>query len=215
MNQKKGFISLLLISTVIGALTWLATQNVDSVSGDVKAPGNETIATEVDQEPSHIGKQKDTWSARNKSHETTSLHDSQLELKDLMRSVLDQNRHPDQRRKDLSVLVEKGTIALPLLDAIANHKVPPFPTAKDPHSQVHMQKSFEIGLRITAIEAIDQLGATGADVTKILQRVQATHEENQLVLLASIALEGIAEGRPGKVTRFINKVFDEALGENK
>jgi hypothetical protein len=32
-----------------------------------------------------------------------------------------------------------------------------------------------------------------------------------LVFLAGLAVAGIQEGRPGKVTRFIDQAFDEAL----
>ena len=211
MKQKKVLSKVILSAIVVLTIAGVFMQ---TYSWGPHESGSEADQTPImHQDPTRAPKQNEVSKSIEAAKEPEGSS-SLSEPKELLKSVLNLKNHPDQRRKSLSHLIEQGVVALPQLAAVAVHKIPSFPLATDPHSAGQMQRSFEIGLRITAIEALDQLGAGGADVTRILQHARDTHKEEQLVFLAKIALDGIAEGRPGKVTRFIDKVFDDALGES-
>lgn len=125
--------------------------------------------------------------------------------------ILDRSTPPDKRRQLLQQLVAAGPVRLAEMAAIAQAPVPVFPKFKNPHSSDHGYYVFEKGLRITAIETLDQWAAKGTDVLKELMHIRDNQTEQDLVFLANLAVAGIQEGRPGKVTRFIDQAFDEAF----
>lgn len=125
--------------------------------------------------------------------------------------VLDRTAPADERRQVLQKLVEAGPAKLAEMAAIAKEPIPHFPQAHNPHSTDSGLLKFEKGLRITAIETLDQWAVQGADVLKELKSIRDTQNQQDLVFLAGLAVEGILEGRPGKTTRFIDQAFDEAL----
>jgi hypothetical protein len=125
--------------------------------------------------------------------------------------ILDRSAAPDKRRQVLQQLVEAGPSAKAQNVANAQAPVPKFPQAQNPHSSDYGYYKFEKGLRITAIETLDQWAANGTDVLKELMHIRDNQNEQDLVFLAGLAVAGIQEGRPGKVTRFIDQAFDEAL----
>lgn len=125
--------------------------------------------------------------------------------------ILDRSTAPDKRRQLLQQLVAAGPVRLAEMAAIAQAPVPVFPKFRNPHSSDYGYYKFEKGLRITAIETLDQWAAKGTDVLKELMHIRDNQTEQDLVFLANLAVAGIQEGRPGKVTRFIDQAFDEAL----
>ncbi|MBC7371982.1 MAG: hypothetical protein H7326_10475, partial [Bdellovibrionaceae bacterium] len=126
--------------------------------------------------------------------------------RELEKSVLNQKTAGNQRFESLTELIAQGSVAVREIAAIAAAPMPHFSLKENPHSQDAIQDRFEKSLRITAIEALDTIGATGVDVRQELQQVRDSQKDAEIVFLASIALAGIAEGRPGKVTRFIDQV---------
>jgi hypothetical protein len=134
-----------------------------------------------------------------------------LKTGELNTFILNRNALPDKRRQVLQELVAGGPKGLAEMAAIAQSPVPRFPQFKNPHSSDYGYYKFEKGLRITAIETLDQWAVKGTDVMKELTVIRDTENEQDLVFLASLAVSGIQEGHPGKVTRFIDQAFNEAL----
>lgn len=126
--------------------------------------------------------------------------------------ILDRSQNADQRREALDLLIQKGpSKALPALSDIASAKIPDFEYARHPHSVDAGRLVFEKGLRVTAIETLDLWAASGTDTLSALIHSRDAHQEKEIVFLAQLAIAGIQEGRPGKLARFIDKAFDNAL----
>lgn len=150
-------------------------------------------------------------SAQNTQGQLNSAASAAAPAKAVDAYILDRSTPPDKRRQLLQQLVAAGPVRLAEMAAIAQAPVPVFPKFKNPHSSDHGYYVFEKGLRITAIETLDQWAAKGTDVLKELMHIRDNQTEQDLVFLANLAVAGIQEGRPGKVTRFIDQAFDEAL----
>jgi hypothetical protein len=71
---------------------------------------------------------------------------------------------------------------------------------------------FDVSLRITALEAIDQRLASGEASASAINTILEKQKHPTLLFFARISLEGLASGRPGKLTRFIDQAFSE-IGE--
>jgi hypothetical protein len=69
---------------------------------------------------------------------------------------------------------------------------------------------LDVSLRITALEALDQRMASGEASTSAITTVLHHQTHPTLLFFARISLEGMTSGRPGKLTRFIDKAFSEA-----
>lgn len=138
--------------------------------------------------------------------------DSPLALKsveDLATIVLDTNQDPDFRREALAELTEAGPEAIPLLANIAAKDVVMPKEIKDPHSVDVYTFEFEKGLRFTALEAIDEWAARNVDVRSELQTIINKTRDQDIRFLAFVSLRGVEQGRPGKLTRLIDQMFDE------
>ena len=124
-------------------------------------------------------------------------------------SILDLKADANQRFEELTTLIAQGPGVVRELGVIAAAPISNFALKGNPHSQDTIHDRFEKSLRVTAIEALDKLGTRGVDVREKLENVRDSHRDTELVFLANLALAGIAEGRPGKVSRFIDQVFNE------
>ncbi|MFL5814625.1 MAG: hypothetical protein ACJ763_13705 [Bdellovibrionia bacterium] len=69
---------------------------------------------------------------------------------------------------------------------------------------------FDVSLRITALEALDQRMASGEASASAITTVLKKQTHPTLLFFARISLEGVTSGRPGKLTRFIDQAFSEA-----
>jgi hypothetical protein len=114
--------------------------------------------------------------------------------------VLDATASGGERRLALHQLVVRGINARDDLTIIA--------ASSWPDTDSHKQMKFERGLRITAIEALDKMAATdGAGTTPYLHQVLSQQKDPSLKMLAQVSLTGVAEGKPGKLSRFIDKML--------
>ena len=127
--------------------------------------------------------------------------------------ILDPTIQNDQRRKALQTLIEKGAENILAVSKITLTEIPKFKNKNNPHSIDSYNHSFEKNLRITAIEALDLWSTQGIDVEKYLIAIINRQNDKELIFLASISLSGIQNGRPGKLGRFIDAIFDEALSK--
>jgi hypothetical protein len=124
--------------------------------------------------------------------------------------VLDPAIPAAQRREELSRLTHEGALAIPQLAKIASAETPKFPNELAPHSVDESRAGFERGLRVTALEQLDHLGIRQPELKAEIEKVLAAQRNDPMLsLLARVSLLGFQEGRPGKLSRFINKTFDQ------
>ena len=128
----------------------------------------------------------------------------------LTQTVLEKTLSHTERRQALFELTQMGSSAFPALSQIASAPLPAV-TSTDPHSAETLHNQFEVGLRITAIERLDENTDRPDLVKQAMLEVLNTHKNRSLVTLAQISLSGIEAGHPGKVKRAI----DALLKENK
>lgn len=201
----KKFIWAVLVILLAGPVLIFLTQKKSSVPPSFHSPEKlESLAAQPLPLPAPTVQATEKPLAQNDPE--PSLQEGELKS-----YILDRSALPDKRRQVLQQLVEKGPAGLAEIAAIAQAPVPSFPGFQDPHSSDAGYYTFEKGLRITAIEALDQWAVRGTDVMKELKLIRDTQNEKDLIFLASLAVAGIQEGRPGKVTRFIDQAFNEAL----
>lgn len=133
------------------------------------------------------------------------------ELEQLALTARDGSQPQETRRKALYVLTQMGSVALPALTAVATTPMP-VATSQDPHSLEQIKQSFEAGLRVTAIEALDDLGTDSSlspAVKDSMLNILKVQKHRSLTLLAQISLSGIESGRPGKVKRAVDDLLKE------
>lgn len=136
---------------------------------------------------------------------------SASELSKLAQLVTDSTAPQETRKKALYDLTQQGAAALTALSVVANSPVPEA-LSQDPHSADQIKQSFEASLRVTAIEALDEIAVdpTHTDAVKAsMLGVLKSQKHRSLTLLAQISLSGIESGRPGKVKRAIEALVKE------
>lgn len=129
---------------------------------------------------------------------------SSEELTHLTQLVLDVKQSQESRRQALYNLTQKGSPALAALSAVA--------TASISENLSEYQQAFEAGLRVTAIESLDELAmdpSLSTTVKESMLNVLKMQKHQSLTLLAQISLSGIESGKPGKVKRAIDTLIKE------
>lgn len=142
----------------------------------------------------------------------TKLTDQDYQL--LQEKVLSANNKMAEREAALYVLtLSSAPQAQGTLVVLAETALPEFKDLSDPHSAGSTQRTLELGLRVTALESLDQraAGAGSPEVAKGLLRILQKQTEPSLRFLAQTSLSGIEAGKPGKLKRII----DEMLGPAK
>ena len=137
---------------------------------------------------------------------------SSEDMRILEQNVLNQNLDGNTRRASLFILthsaVANAGTALALA-RIAQSPVPKFENGAKPHSRGSFAKSFEVSLRITALESLDQRAVNSTDVAKHIKKISHLQKDPTLSLLTQISLAGIAAGTPGKLNRTIQAMLQE------
>jgi hypothetical protein len=122
---------------------------------------------------------------------------------DVVSQILSKNTSAEVRREALYQLTQTHSdAATRSLIEIAASSV----DAKDESSRL------DVSLRITALEALDQRMASGEATSSAITTVLEKQTHPTLLFFARISLEGVTSGRPGKLTRFIDRAFSE-VGE--
>ncbi len=114
----------------------------------------------------------------------------------------------ETRQKSVYALAHLGAPAIPALTAIATTPMTEGRTS-DPHSAKTYRFKEELGLRISAIEALDRLSAENPEIKSSMQLVLKNQTDRTLTLLAQISLSGIESGHPGKVQRAVETLLKE------
>ena len=112
--------------------------------------------------------------------------------------VLDLNSRGDDRVEALYQLTQAGPRATADLHRVVTTPLPADPT----------RRNLEVSLRITALEALDQLAERGVDVKDSFARALVVHQDGALQTIAMVGLRGIEQGRPAKIKRFIDEMVN-------
>jgi hypothetical protein len=116
----------------------------------------------------------------------------------------------EQRHQNLLLLIQSGPQALGALAQVVSAPLPPFENLGNPHSLGYLQRRFEIGLRINALEAIDQQLDRTPAAKDSLNQLARLNLDPTLRFLTQVSLIGMAQGKPGKLHRFINSLMGES-----
>lgn len=134
----------------------------------------------------------------------------------LLTSILSANESQQVRRNNLYRLTEMGPESIKALSTLATYPVESS-KSNNPHSAESIQRNFEIGLRITALETLDQIAVSHSpsaeDIKKTMMLVLEKQEASSLKILAQISLSGMANGRPGKLKRALDHLLNEKVGQ--
>lgn len=129
----------------------------------------------------------------------------------LARVATDASQAQEARRKAVYDLTQMGAAALASLAVIAADPVIEVKN-QNPHSADQIKQSFEASLRVSAIEALDELALNPNNVEAVkaaMFEVLKTQKHRSLTLLAQLSLSGIESGHPGKVKRAIDAMIQE------
>lgn len=140
----------------------------------------------------------------------TKLTDEDYEL--LRDKVLSSENKMPEREAALYVLtLSAAPQAQTTLVALAETALPEFKDLQDPHSGGSTLRTLELGLRVTALESLDQRAVKAPDlVAKGMQRILQKQTEASLRFLAQTSLSGIEAGKPGRLKRIINEMLGTA-----
>jgi hypothetical protein len=130
----------------------------------------------------------------------------------LREKVLNPNANMSEREAALYILTLSPTVqAEKALVQLVESALPEFKGLNDPHSAGSTQRTLEMGLRVTAIESLDQRALGSPEVVKDLHQILQRQSEPSLRFLVQTSLSGIESGKPGRLKRII----DEMLGSAK
>lgn len=122
------------------------------------------------------------------------------EHRSVVQAVLDQNASRESRREALYELTQMDSgESLHALRTIARAPIS--------NSDTGPKTDFEVSLRITALESIDQSRRSPDEIKAAMTSVLRSQNHPTLRFLAQLSLEGQAEGRPGKLSRFIDRTL--------
>ncbi|MFS4461236.1 hypothetical protein [Bdellovibrio sp. HCB2-146] len=134
---------------------------------------------------------------------------SDRDLKSLQNQLLNTEGRMEDRQAALYLLTQSDSPqALVTLSALAASELPSFENLQDPHSVGSAQRTFEMSIRVSAIEGLDIRAEKHPEIASDLRRVLQKQKEPTLRFLAETSLSGIEAGRPGHLKRII----DEMLG---
>ncbi|GEM_PF-5677109 len=136
------------------------------------------------------------------------------ELSELSAVALNEETNANRRNAAIFILIMAGDHAMEQLAEVVTQPVHPFPEEQFEHSRGSLQKKYEVALRVRALEELDRLTMSSPpDVKKEtvtrLSRIVAQQNQPTLQFLAQLSLQGVREGRPGKLNRFEEKAFTQ------
>lgn len=139
----------------------------------------------------------------------TSTKDLPFELQALKEKILSANETAEARQEMMYSLIKIGPSASQALVAIAKTNIPEFHNSKDPHSVGAFQERLELSLRITALEALDQMLMKKPDLSRSIGEIAHQQTNPILKFLAKVSLSGVQKNQPGKLKRTIDAMLVE------
>ena len=136
-----------------------------------------------------------------------SLTDSDIQT--LKTWLFDPSMDSAQRSVSLYLLTHAGLSTAGILYEFINTSYEMLQLL-DPHSNEFKQHEFETKLRISALEALDQMATENAFlVSPLLENISMNNQDPTMRFFADIALSGIDSGRPNKLSRYIDETLKE------
>lgn len=217
--MKNWLPRLLTIATVVIGLRLAASHMPDksAKTTENKSPTVEAVTTAISADTSAAKPVTSTTlqdlvagKFTAKSSELISLlkEANSQELLHLSNVVINSSASNEVRQTALYALAQLGDAAVPALTNIATSKVPESGPS-DPHAAPTYQLKEEVGLRVSAIEALDRLSISNSHIKASMQKVLETQTHRTLTLLAQISISGIESGHPGKAQRAIETLVKE------
>ena len=105
----------------------------------------------------------------------------------------------EQHRTAVYLLSLAGPAAIPALEVIAKS---PLMEASDP-----VRASQERSLRLGALEYLDKMASDREEARQALRQIAETQNDAQLSYFSTLAVQGINEGKPGKLHRLLVAVI--------
>lgn len=132
-----------------------------------------------------------------------------VELFEIKRVALSLSESSEKRQASIFILSHIGNIAADSLAEIIQTEIPNLKNAHSPHTIDNSLHANEISLRISALEALDNLAIDNPTVKNKIENIIKNQKNPELNYLAQISLSGILTNRPGKIKRVINAMLAE------
>lgn len=131
---------------------------------------------------------------------------SRSELDSLAHMAVAEKTDPDERNICVYLLSLAGIQAREALNYVVKAKIPDFSRITDAHAAT-AKADQEISLRLSALEALDVLGMQNPqEIRQDLASILLVQNENSIKNFAQISLMGIMQGKPGKLSRWLNQL---------
>ena len=167
-----------------------------------QASAASAATTLLKQEKSLLYSQNGDWSEHVAQLTEKLSAFPESELKVLGETALSSEAHGDERTLAVYLLSLAGMKARPALITIAQSALPQNINNLDPHSVEALQLEQESALRVSAITALDALAVQDpAKVQQDLEQILLKQKSSTLQSFVRISLQGIEQGRPGKLNR--------------
>lgn len=152
---------------------------------------------------------KEIGSLTQKEFKKISQTITPVELFEIKKIALSLNESNEKRQASIFILSHIGHVATDSLAEIIQTKIPELKNTHSPHSIDNSLHANEVALRITALEALDNLAIENPEVRNNIENIIKNQKNPELNYLAQISLSGILTNRPGKIKRVINAMLAE------
>ncbi len=132
-----------------------------------------------------------------------------LNFEQLGKQAIDLTQDRQVRQAALYILSEAGPAAAPVLAALVESGLPEYSNLANPHSRDSAERSFELSLRMSALEALDKAASQNPEIRTLLEKIVGKQKEPTLRYLAQVSLRGVETGRPGQ----LQKVMEQVVGK--
>jgi len=127
-------------------------------------------------------------------------------LDSLAQMAVAEQADPDERNICVYLLSLAGLQAREALNYVVKARIPNFSRITDVHAAT-AKADQEISLRLSALEALDVLGMQNPqEIRQDLTSILLVQNENSIKNFAQISLMGIMQGKPGKLSRWLNQL---------
>lgn len=193
-------------ATLIDQTTDLILPSPSSFKEEEEEVAVDRLQKIIQNEKSLLYVQNLNWLSHEAELKKQILELSMSELKKLVHRVLSIEADPDERNISIYLLALAGTSARPLLTQVSKSPLPNFKDLNNPHSIGALKHQRERSLRATGLAALDHLAIQNPqEVSLDLQKILIHQNDDTLKFFAQMSLIGIAQGKPGKLSRWLQK----------
>lgn len=146
--------------------------------------------------------------AETKPHPLPASRTLAMTSEDAVAFILDTGNSIEERRQRLKVMASDPQTNKKNLVEIASTNLSEIPGEKSPHSFSEMRFQQERSLRIAALEALDRMAADGDEVRTELEEILWTQNDPMIRFLVQLSLQGLDDGHPGKLLRFVETLAE-------